>query len=124
MTPKIATSTTLSLSIGATRAASPSFNARKWQSHDAGCESRKRKERIGAAGYFRQRLPLIGGGDDRRQYHDDNDRAQERRKIGVHILDADLGKDRRQRHEDRRQDGPGLPRLHQLVHGAAPCWIA
>jgi hypothetical protein len=29
MTPKIATKTTLNLSIGATRAASPSFNARK-----------------------------------------------------------------------------------------------
>ena len=33
--PKIATSTTLSLSIGATRAASPSCKARKNQIHDA-----------------------------------------------------------------------------------------
>jgi hypothetical protein len=33
--PRIATRTTLSLSIGATRAASQSFSARKSQSHDA-----------------------------------------------------------------------------------------
>lgn len=58
--------------------------------------TRRYREEIGPAGYGRWRLPLPGDRQQPGHHEQDNDGANEGGKIGIDILNADLGKYRRQ----------------------------
>jgi uracil-DNA glycosylase family 4 len=75
----------------------------------AGAQPRQQQEQISAAGNFRRILELPRGENNQRQDADHHDGADEGREIGVDVLDADLGEDRGERGEHRRQHGPKLP---------------
>lgn len=54
-------------------------------------------------------MELAGGKKDDRQGEEDNNRSDERREIGVDVLDSDLRENRSQGCKDRGEKGPELP---------------
>jgi hypothetical protein len=76
----------------------------------AGGEPGEHEENPASGRDFRRILKAAICDQNAREHDNDDDRADEGREIGIDLLDADLGEDRRQRGEQGGKKRPSLPR--------------